>query len=207
MSDAGFSALSQLVPFTLDRHSTEPLTCLFIRRYADDCRCCAYYDADSPRGRASASALISMYKSRCYIRPCQLEDEERGSSFAFLQGSFHFGNSGCSFVYNHKNGPSLATGTRKFRTLQHFSSYGQCNRSLRFSTICGKLVEADKFSSTPWSLVSTVLALCVEFLSLSYPRTLILRAIQRRAIRTDCQRRDTWRCLTRIFPLVFRGFS
>jgi hypothetical protein len=55
--------------------------------------------------------------------------------------------------------------------------------------------------------VSTVLALCVEFISLSYPRNLILHAIYRRATRTDCQRRDTWRCLTRIFPLVFSGFS
>jgi hypothetical protein len=202
LSDDGFRALSLLVPFTLDRNSTEPLTCPYIRRYADDCRCNAHFDADSEHGRHTARAFIDMYKRDCYIRPCRLEDEERGRSYPFLQGSFSFGDSGCSFDYVHKNGPSLVTRTRKFRSLQHYTSYGQCNRSLRFSTICGKLVEAEKFSSSPWSLVSTVLALCVEFLFLSYPRHLVARALHKRALKLDGERRDTWRCLTRIFPLV-----
>jgi hypothetical protein len=207
MTDDGFRALSLLVPFPLDRNSDEPLTCPFIRRYADDCRCCAFYNVDLPGGRESAAAFIDMYKRDCYIRPCRLEDEERGSSFAFLQGTFEFGESGCSFAYVHKNGPSLETGTRKFRSLQHYTSYGQCNRTLRFSTVCGKLVEAEKFSSTPWFLVRTVLALYSEFLFLSYPRGLLLRALHKRARLPDRQHPDAWRCLTRIFPIVSSGFS
>jgi hypothetical protein len=207
LTDDGYRTLSLLVPTPLDRNSDEPLACPFIRRYADDCRCCVFYNADQPGGRESAAAFIDMYKRDCYIRPCQLEDEERGSSFAFLQGDFLFGEFGCSYVYVHKNGPSLATGTRRFRSLQHYTSYGQNNRTLRFSTLCGKLVEAERFSSSPWSLVRTVIALYSEFFSLSYPRSLLQSALHNRVRMKDCQHPDAWKCLTRIFPLVFRGFS
>ena len=99
LSDSWFRALSLLVQLPLDRNSDELLVCPFIRRYGDDCRCCAFYNVDQPVGRESVAAFIGMYKSDCYIRPCGLEDEERGSSFAFLQGSFQFGELGCSFAY------------------------------------------------------------------------------------------------------------
>ena len=133
-----------------------------------------YYGTNSPCGAAFASALIEHYKQHCYIEPCKLEDEDRGPGFNFLQGCFVFSNAGCGISYLHKNSESLLAGKpRKLRTLQHFWSYGQSNRSLRLATVCGKLNEIDHFSSTTLNAFRALLSISVEFHYLGYPLSLL----------------------------------
>jgi hypothetical protein len=180
LTDSGFVAIAALVTAPLDRHSTTPLLCVFYRRYADDSRSVAYYDARSPTAALVAKALSSLYKTDCYIKPCVLEDEEEGASFLFLQGHFSFGARGCSSSYVHKNGASLLAGApRTFRTLQHFWSYGQSNRALRLATVCGKLCEVRCFCSDLYSRLGAILSLCVEFKSLEFPVSVIASALHR----------------------------
>ena len=200
MTDAGFRAVSNLIPFPLDRRDTTPIVSIFFRRYADDCRCVAYYCRDVPAGRDVAAALITLYTTQCYIKPCELEDEERGTSFPFLQGFFHFHSSHCNFSYLHKNGPSLlANHPRSIRSLQHYWSYGQSCRTLRLATLCGKLCEIRHFCSTDSLTILAVLSLCVEFKSLDYPTSVIVSALHRQYTNTQS---EVWQRLAHAVPRI-----
>jgi hypothetical protein len=162
------------------------LVCGFFRRYADDCRCTSYYNNIDPRGVAMADALITSYKTDCYIKPCELEDEERGSSFHFLQGFFQFGLGGCDVSYVHKNAPFLlGESTGALRTIQHFWSYGQSNRALRLATLCGKFCEISHFCSDSTRTIAAILSLCLELKSLQYPYSVVRDALYRQTSRTS----------------------
>jgi hypothetical protein len=200
-SDSGFAAIAELVPTPLARSSTTPLLCVYYRRYADDSRSIAHYDADSHVARLVAVALNQLYKRQCYIKPCELEDEEEGSSFLFLQGRFVFDSRGCHSQYVHKNGASLlARLPRTLRTLQHYWSYGQSNRALRLATVCGKLCEVRHFSSDRIALVGAVLSLLIEFRSLEFPLSLLTCAFQRQLALTDDR---VWADLAKSVPRLY----
>ena len=132
-----------------------------------------------------AHALITSHSSDCYIKPCELEDEERGSSFHFLQGSFAFSSRGCDVSYVHKNAPFLlGDSPHALRTIQHFWSYGQSNRALRLATLCGKFCEIRHFCSDSARTAAAVLSLCVELKSLEYPVSVIRDALFRQISRS-----------------------
>jgi hypothetical protein len=193
LSEHGRLLITTYTHCVLDRTDHTPLVCGFFRRYADDCRSVCYYNASDSRGKLVAAALIQSYTKDCYIKPCTLEDEERGSSFHFLQGFFQFDTGGCDVSYVHKNADSLlAKKGRALRTLQHFWSYGQSNRSLRLATVCGKLCEIRHFCTDPARTVASVLSLCLEFKFLQYPASLVRSALFRQSARSDA---PVWRQL------------
>jgi hypothetical protein len=203
-SDSGFAAIAGLVSVPLARSSTAPLLCVYYRRYADDSRSIAHFDADSPVARLVAVALNELYKRQCYIKPCELEDEEEGSSFFFLQGRFFFDSRGCHSQYIHKNGASLlARLPRTLRTLQHYWSYGQSNRALRLATVCGKLCEVRHFSSDRVAVVGAVLSLLTEFRSLEFPLSLLTGAFHRQfALTNDRIWADLAESVPRLYSLL-----
>lgn len=182
-----------------------PFAAFFIRRYADDCRAVCFYDATSVFARKMAGSIIESYKRDCYIKPCSLDDEHRGSHFPFLQGSFSFSGSGCRSDYDHRNGPSLLAGKpREFRSMQHFLSYGQSHSQLRFATLCGKLVEIDTFCSEPLLIAKSVFSLCVELCELQYPYSVVRRALWKKARATGS---EVWSLLARVSRPIYSILS
>jgi hypothetical protein len=202
LTDHGRNSLGAIAQTPLLPTDTTPLVCGFFRRYADDCRATSYYNASDPRGVSVADALITSYKTDCYIKPCELEDEERGSSFHFLQGYFQFDSGGCDVSYVHKNAPFLLGESHSaLRTIQHFWSYGQSNRALRLATLCGKLCEIRHFCSDAARTIAAVLSLCLELRSLQYPLSVIRDALFRQTVRTAD---PVWVCLTRYIRAIYK---
>lgn len=203
LSDHGRSRLARITNLRLLPTDDTPLVCGFFRRYADDCRAVCYYNADDHRGAIVADALIRSYKSDCYIKPCELDDEERGSSFHFLQGLFQFGLRGCDSSYVHKNAPFLLGESRSaLRTIQHFWSYGQSNRALRLATLCGKFCEIRHFCSDGPRTIAAVLSLCLELKSLHYPLSVIRDALFRQTMKMDD---PVWVYLARYIRTIYRS--
>jgi hypothetical protein len=185
LSDHGRRRLGAIACTTLLPTDRTPLACGFFRRYADDCRSSIYVNTDDPRGVRVAGALITSYTTDCYIKPCELEDEERGSSFHFLQGFFQFGPQGCDVSYIHKNAPFLlGESAGALRTIQHYWSYGQSNRALRLATWCGKLCEIRHVCSDGVRTIGAVLSLCVELKSLQYPLSVVRDGLYRQVLRS-----------------------
>jgi hypothetical protein len=202
LSDHGRRTLSAIAHIPLLPSDTTPLVCGFFRRYADDCRATSYFNASDPRGVIMADALITSYKTDCYIKPCELEDEERGSSFHFLQGFFQFSSGGCDASYVHKNAPFLLGETQgELRTIQHYWSYGQSNRALRLATLCGKFCEIRHFCSDATRTIAAVLSLCLELKSLQYPVSVVRDALFRQTARTSDA---AWTYLSRHIRAIYR---
>lgn len=202
LSDHGRSRLGAIAHLQLLSTDVTPLVCGFFRRYADDCRSASFYNADDPRGVVLADALITSYKTDCYIKPCELEDEERGSSFHFLQGFFQFGPHGCDTSYVHKNAPFLLGESHSaLRTIQHYWSYGQSNRALRLATLCGKFCEIRHFCSDDTRTIAAVLSLCLELKSLQYPVSVIRDALFRQSVRVPDL---AWVHLSRHIHAIYR---
>ena len=192
MTPHGLMRFETLSGVFLDPHDDTPLAYAVLKRYADDCRAVCVFDSTTHHGSAIARAFIDAYRSDCYAKPCALEDEERGSTFHFMQGHYSF-SPRCHSVYIAKNStPLLATGSQQLRSLQHFDSYGHSPSTLRFATLMGKLAEVDAVCSHDVAVCQAVCLLCLEFASLQYPTALLVKALYRKYQRTS---RQLWRDL------------
>ena len=186
MTSTGRAYFSAACGFPLLAADDSPLAFAILKRYADDCRAVVVYDARSPTGAAVANAFINAYRSDCYIRPCSLDDEERGRSFHFMQGYYTFFPQ-CAVEYVVKNAlPLLTRHQRLIRSLQHYDSYGQSPSTLRYATVMGKLAEIDAISSSVHLLLRALLLQAVEFSYLGYPCSLLCRALKAKFRQTGC---------------------
>ena len=184
MTPAGRKYFASACGFPLLADDDSPLAFIVLKRYADDCRAVVVYSKCSPSGAAVANAFINAYRSDCYVRPCSLDDEERGSSFHFMQGYYTFSPQ-CTVEYVVKNAfPLLSSSHRRIRSLQHFSSYGQMPTRLRYATVMGKFTEIDAISSDDTLLLRAIALQCVEFAFLGFPFTVVRRAMRTRYQRT-----------------------
>ena len=184
MTPAGRSYFASACGFPLLADDDSPLAFVVLKRYADDCRAVVCYSKCSPSGAAVASAFIDAYRSDCYVRPCSLDDEERGGSFHFMQGYYTF-SPYCTVAYVVKNAlPLLSTSRRRLRALQHFTSYGQQPSRLRYATVMGKFTEIDAISSDVPQLLRAIFLQCVELALLGFPMSVIRRAMRTKHRRT-----------------------
>jgi site-specific DNA-cytosine methylase len=169
----------------ISRHGDAILMYVMFKRYADDCRTVILH---TPKMSDAVARYLVSYKTKCYEKPCMLEDEADTPTLEFLQGIFVFTPHKCIARYQSKNFIHFAEHNRpKFRTMQHYSSYCVSPDSTRYSTIAGKLSEIDAFSSDDTARMLGVLSIVPDLVHLRYPISLVIKALYVRTRRTGDQ--------------------
>jgi hypothetical protein len=139
------------------------------------------YTADcptSPRLPGISGWIVDSYRLRCYIKPCELEDEALGTTFSFLQGTYTLSSEGCAVAFMAKNALSFSTlGKLEFYGMQHYLGFSQDRVRMRLAVLLGKLCEINVFSCPPSNVGLGLISIIPDLTLPGYPFTLVKKAL------------------------------
>ena len=114
--------------------------------------------------------------SNTYHKDMVLEEEMHNNSFKFLDSHVKVRDNQISISLHNKNTISLlSNNSQRFFRFPHFHS--ATSESVKVGTIIGMFHRAETFSTDLSSHKLSVNTLILEFLSISYPKSVIKKAI------------------------------